>query len=107
MTYKTGTISYDNRTRTFWFLISALALLVCFQIVAIGATTKSVAERQSLEKQVLDLTARAGELEFNYITLRNKVDMSLAYERGYKETKDPVYVSRTPQDSLGTLTLNR
>lgn len=107
MTYKTGTISYDNRTRIFWILISALALLVCVQIVAIGATTKSVAERQTLEKQVLDLTARAGELEFNYITLRNKVDMNLAYERGYRETKDPVYVSRTAQDSLGTLTLNR
>lgn len=107
MTYKTGTISYDNRTRTFWFLISALVLLVCVQIVAVGATTKSVAERQILEKQVLSLTTRAGELEFNYITLRNKVDMTLAYERGYKETKDPIYISRTTSSSLGTLTFNR
>jgi len=107
MTYQARIISYDNRARIFWFLISALVLLVCIQIVAVGATTKSVAERQTLEKQVQNLTAKAGELEFNYITLRNQVDISLAYEKGYKETKDPTYASRVSQDSLGTLTLSR
>jgi hypothetical protein len=114
MTYKNGTIShtcrqagYDARARVFWFLTASLIALISLQIVAVGSTTKHVAARQELEKSVANMTARAGELEFNYIAMRNKVDMSVAKELGYQESSNPIYISRATTDSLGTLTFNR
>jgi len=107
MTYKKGTISYDSRARIFWTL---MGILICFslvQIYAISATTKNVAERQALEKQALDITISTGSLEFTYIELRNQIDLALAHEKGYKESKNPTYISRVNTDSLGTFTLNR
>lgn len=107
MTYKQGVISYDMRTKVFWFLVATLVALISVQIISIGSTTKNVAERQRLEKVVLDATARAGELEFAYIELKNTVGIEMASNLGFKEVKAPSYVSRVSPDSLGTLTFNR
>ena len=107
MTYRTSTISYNSRARIFWFLIIIALGLALIQIVAVGATTRNIASRQILEKEVLEATARTGALEFTYIELKNQVNIGIAQERGYKESKNPVYVSRLAPDSLGTFTLNR
>ena len=107
MTYRTSTISYNSRARIFWFLIIIALGLALIQIVAVGATTRNIAARQILEKEVLEATAQTGVLEFTYIGLKNQVNIGIARERGYKESKNPVYVSRVAPDSLGTFTLNR
>ena len=111
MTYRTKTISiqsgYEERAKIFWFMIIVLACLSLVQIYAINSTTKNVAERQVLEKEVLELTTRTGALEFSYIELRNKVDIELAHNMGFEESKDLTYVSRISSDFLGTFTLNR
>ena len=107
MTYKTGTISYDNRARVFWFLIILAALFALTQILAVGATTRNIAVRQILEKEVLEATTRIGTLEFTFIELKNKINIEIAREKGYRESRNPIYVSRLASDSLGTLTLNR
>ncbi|MFH1472987.1 MAG: hypothetical protein ABIF06_01050 [bacterium] len=107
MTYKIGTISYNYRTRTFWFLILVLISLTLIQVYAVSATTKNVALRQNLEKQVLNMTTQQSSLEFAYINLKNEVSLEVAREIGFKEAKNPTFVSRRSSDSLGIFTLNR
>ena len=107
MMYNTGTISYDYRTRIFWFLISVIVLLVFVQILAVGTTTKNIALRQTLEEQRSSAAAESAELEFKLLALKNNINMELASTWGLREEKNPVYVARTSSDSLGTLTLNR
>lgn len=107
MTKTIKTISYDNRVRLFWTL-TALSLLSLFvYIVAIGVTTRSVALRQNLERQSAKVSANLDALEFAYIELKNNVTIELAHERGFKEIKDPLYVSRRAGSSLSFNTINR
>ena len=107
MTYNNGTISYDNRTRVFWFLILVLVFLTFTHVYVVSSTTKNVARRQMLEKEVLNMTVQQSSLEFAYIQLKNEINIELAQEIGFKEAKNPTFVSRATSDSLGIFTLNR
>ena len=98
---------YDTRARVFWILISALVCLVFIHIFAVGSTTRNIALRQELEKEAISLGAEIGTLEFTHIGLKNTIDLDLALSQGYKEAKNPTYVSRIGFSGLGKLTLNR
>jgi len=107
MINKTKIISYDNRARFFWVLVGVSILSLFVYIYAIHATARNVADRQELEKQVADLSSDLNSLEFAYIELRNDVTIELAYNYGFREVKNPLYISRTRQSSLSFNTLNR
>lgn len=106
MTSKIKAISEDTRARVFWLLATALVCLVFVHVFAVGSTTRNIALRQELEKEVLSLGAEIGTLEFANIEQKNAINLELALSRGFFETKNPTYVSRT-YESLGKLTLNR
>jgi len=107
MINKIKTISYQDRVRFFW-IMSAISILSLFvYIYAINVTTRNAALGQNLERQMGRAGAELDSLEFAYIKLKNNVTLELAYERGFKETKNPLYVSRRPNASLSFNTLNR
>ncbi len=107
MINKIKTISYQDRVRFFW-IMSAISILSLFvYIYAINVTTRNAALGQNLERQMGRAGAELDSLEFAYIKLKNNVTLELAYERGFKETKNPLYVSRRPNTSLSFNTLNR
>lgn len=97
-------ISYEDRERAFWFLVSASLLSLIIYIYAINAAAHHIAVRQNLEKQVAETSARIGSLEFNVIALKNNVTLEVARSYGFEEVKAPLYVSRSA--SLNTLTFN-
>jgi len=107
MILKTKTFSYDQRFRIFWSLIIILSACLLVYVVALNYTVRNTIVRQNLERQTVDLSARVGELEFSYIALKNKVSLSLAYERGFKEVISPVYIPRSTSRALSMNTVNR
>lgn len=107
MTNKIKTISYSQKARFFWILVIISILSLFAYIYAINVTARSIALGQNLERQMTRAGADLDSLEFTYIKLKNNVTLELAYERGFKEIKDPLYVSRGRTTALSFNTLNR
>lgn len=103
---RVGAISYDNRMRFFWALVTLSMFSFVIYVYAINTTARNVALRQDLERQIADISVNLNSLEFAYIELKNNVTIELAYHYGFKEVINPLYVSRHPL-SLSFNTLER
>ena len=107
MTLSSKTISYDNRVRLFWGLVSICILSLVLYVYAVNATARNIAVIQGLEKEVARASGSLSSLEFAYIELKNNVTLDLAYQYGFKEEKQPLYISRTKASTLSFNTLGR
>ncbi len=97
---RTSVISYDFRVKVFWSLcILSLASIILY-IYAINTTARHIASRQIIERELIELNHSVQALEFSYIKLTNNVTLENAYERGFKEEKSPLFVSRTKARAL-------
>jgi hypothetical protein len=103
MTQQTQVISYDIRARIFWTLASASILLLGVYFFSLYATIINTVARQELESRVGQLSLNQGRLEFEYITMKNEVNMEMASQYGLKDDMEPIYVSR---NTANTLTMN-
>ncbi len=101
---KIKTISYDSRRYLFYILaLMATASLVIY-VYAVNSIARNVAVVENLEGEVAEMVVELSSLEFQYISLKNEITLQLAEQYGFKEARNPVYVSR----SVGTaLTWNR
>jgi len=100
MSYSTKTISYEVRSYVFWAIASLIVCFAASYIFAINSAIRNTALRQNLETEVAALTAKQSSLEFAYIEQKNKINIDLAYEQGFKEVSNPVYVSLTSGNSF-------
>jgi len=100
MIFKTKTLSYDTRARTFWILALILGTCLIVYVWAIRATISNTIARASLESSTANLSAKVGEMEFNFISLANNVSLQLAYDRGFQNVNSPIYISRSASHSL-------
>lgn len=107
MKNKVKTISYDNRVRLFWTLTAVSVLSLFVYIYSINSIARNIAVRQSLERQIGEISTNLDSLEFAYIELKNNITLELAYNHGFKEIKDPLYVSRDRGSALSFNTLDR
>lgn len=107
MTKKVQIISYENKVHLFWTLVAVSIMSLFIYIYAINTTTRNIALRQNLEKQITDISTNLNSLEFTYIDLKNDVTIELAREYGFKEVKNPLYVSRASRVSLSYNTASR
>lgn len=88
------TISYNHRVRAFWALVAVSALALFAYIYTINVTARNIAERENLEAEISRISANLDSLEFAYVKLKNGVTMEVALGRGFKEARNPLYVSR-------------
>src|SRR3989344_2172963 len=95
-----GDISYHVRARIFWALVGITLISLVAYMYSINATARHIALRQNLERQITEISRGLDSLEFSYITLRNNVTLELAYEKGFKEVKSPLFVSRSGAQAL-------
>ena len=109
---KTKTISkhlnlgYERRVIFFWILVGVSFLSLGAYIYAVNSMARSIAFRQSLEREMINVSANLHSLEFSYIELKNSVTMELAEQYGFQEVRNPLYVSRTPTASLSFNTID-
>jgi hypothetical protein len=100
MIKKIKTISYDNRAIFFWILVGVSILSLCVYVYAIQVTARHIAKRQVLEEKIAEISSNLNSLEFAYIDLKNSVTIEMAYDHGFQEIRNPLYVSRTRPASL-------
>ena len=94
-----------NRERTvFRTLFSVLILSAGFYIYFINATIHNTVLRQNLENEISRLTLSTGNREFQYITMRNKITLPLAYSLGFQDVVAKTFISKKSLSQVSYLT---
>ena len=68
-------------------MLSVLGVLALFYFFLLANMIFNIIERKSLEGRALALSNEVGNLELEYLSVSQKVDLNLAYSLGFKETK--------------------
>ena len=104
---KARTITYTHRAYFFWALTAISILSLILYIYAINATARNIAHGQKFERQIAQIGNNLDSLEFTYIGIKNNVTLELAHQYGFKEVRNPLFVSRSSNNSLSFNNLRR
>jgi hypothetical protein len=93
-------------TRTLFYLLTALLITVFgYYAYLINRTVMNVVARENTEREIAALSGTIGELEFEYITLRNAVTLELAHAKGFQDATPTQFISRAV--TIQSLSYNR
>ncbi len=93
-----------QRERTiFWSLLTILVFCAGFYMYCVNSTIHNVVSRQNLETAASSLSLTIGSEEFKYITMRNKVDRTLAYSLGFKDVANKTFISQNAANQVSYL----
>jgi hypothetical protein len=84
----------DLEKKLFIIVASVFALLIASYIFFIGRITFAVVATRGADAQVRTLRAHVGDLELQYLTLNQKVDMAYAESHGFSEPKDTSFAAK-------------
>lgn len=73
-------------------LVSFGVLALCYMFI-LSSMIFNITERRSLEKEALSLSNEVGNLGLAYLSISNKINLSLSYSLGFKEVK-PKFATR-------------
>lgn len=107
MTTRTKTISYTHRAYFFWAMAALSVLSLAIYVFAINATARNIARGQEFERQIAQIGDSLDSLEFTYIGIKNNVTLELAHQYGFREVKNPLFVSRSSDNSLSFNNIRR
>jgi len=93
-------LQFNNKKNIVWALIFTVVVLFAFYGYLIKKTVLNVVERGRAEQALNTLGSKVGELEFQYIALKNKVNLDLAYTLGFKNVEKSAFISRKTPDIL-------
>ncbi len=79
-----------------WALLWVILALFILYVYFMNETVFNVAKRVHAEQEFASLNSKMSELEFENISMRNNIDIDLAYALGFKDIKNPRYISQTP-----------
>jgi len=75
-------------------LVGILFICASFYMYFINATVRNTIARQNLENESAQVALSIGNKEFDYITQRAAVTLSLAYSLGFKDVALKTFVSK-------------
>lgn len=86
MTNITKTLNTIDRLSItlFWSMLSVLILLVGAYGYMVNQTVWNAFNRDQAEEQIVALSSKLGDLEFQYMSLSNNVSIEKAYELGFQ-----------------------
>ncbi|HAS80618.1 MAG: hypothetical protein UR25_C0002G0050 [Candidatus Nomurabacteria bacterium GW2011_GWE1_32_28] len=77
-----------------------IAFLTFSYVFFLGNVVFDIVERKSLETYARTLSNDVGDLELEYLSMSQKVDLNLAYSLGFKEIKNKEYATRKALGSI-------
>lgn len=96
--YATNVNIIDNgnlRVRILNTLLLALGVLAISYVFLLGYMVLNIVERKTLEAYSLNLSNKIADLELEYLSASQKIDLNLAYSLGFKETKIKYTANKT------------
>lgn len=82
-------------------MLWTLGALIFFYVFMIGNMVFNIVERKSLETHAYTLSNEVKNLELEYLSVSQKVDLNLAHSLGFKEIKAKYATRKT----LGSLSI--
>lgn len=79
----------------FKLLIFASISLFVVYIYLVGSITFNIVARRSLENTVISLNSELNQLESEYLTNVNKIDKEYAYNKGFVDIGNNIFVTRS------------
>lgn len=73
--------------RVLYIMLWTLGIMIGLYVFFLGNMVFNIVERKALEGYARNLESEVGDLELNYLSLSQKVDLDLAYSLGFKEIK--------------------
>lgn len=96
-------LQLNKEKAVFWTLISVLFLFVGFYMFFVRTTINNVVARQNFESEASALSLEIGSKEFEYITKRNAITLTLAYSMGFKDNQDKIFIARDSGNKVAYL----
>ena len=102
----TGSVNIVNNNniekRILNMLLFVLGILALCYVLFLSNMVFNIIERRALEVSVRNLTNEVGNLQSQYFSVSNKVDLALADSMGFKAVNNKTYAVRK---SIGSLSL--
>jgi hypothetical protein len=86
-------LQLNTEKNIFRILITAFIFCAVFYIYLINVTIRNVVTRENLENKISELSLTIGNKEFQYISLRNGITLSMAHSLGFRDIKEKTYIS--------------
>ena len=105
--YATSVSIVDNnnlKSRVLHFMLWTLGGLVFCYVFFLGNMVFNIIERKALEVDTRSLTNEVGDLESQYFSISNKINLSLAESMGFKEINNKQYAVRKSFGNLKIVT---
>ena len=92
-------------SKALFFILSAVLLTIfAMYVYLVNKTIMNVVARESATQELSTLSGSLGELEFDYMALKNTVTLDLAYSEGFKDMSPTRFLARGEKTT--TLTYN-
>lgn len=99
---KTLNLININSKILFFILIGMIVMLSVSYMFFVSSTVRNVVVRKSLIEQVASLNSTLATLESEYVSSSSLVDMDLAVSLGFREVRNPTFISKKQAVSLSS-----
>jgi hypothetical protein len=82
-----GIINNDMQKIALRAILWAFGILALCYFIILGNMVLNIVHRRSLETSMRSLSSEVQNLELNYLSISNNVDLPLSYSLGFKEIK--------------------
>ena len=99
---KTYAQKFDNYEKAiFWSGLFCVSLLLVLYGYFLNSAIHNVVNREKAENKVAEISSKIGELEYQYIALKNGITSDLAYSLGFETLSNPTFIAvRAPTKGL-------
>ncbi len=92
-----------NTQKIFWAFSVVLFLMFMTYAYFVNAAIMAAVSRQKAQANISQLSSETSNLETQYISLKNSINLNLAYSLGFKNETNTRFIAR--KGSAGSLTL--
>jgi len=79
--------------------------LIAWYVLLLGNIVFNIIERKTAEASVRALSSEVSDLELEYLSISNNIDLNLSYSMGFKEISAK-FATRKSLDALGSNTID-
>ena len=82
------------RSRIFWTLAPSIVILTLLYVNLVHSTIINVVEREKVVKEIRDKSTLVSEMESNYFSIKEKINMELARTKGFQDSEVTSFISK-------------
>ncbi len=91
----------------FWGLLITLIFSVILYSFFVNQIVLNIVERENLENDIVALSSKISGFEFNYIALKNDIDIDYAHSIGFVDVKNVKFASRRLPTTALSINIDR